>query len=268
MMSASPLMPATLSNGVLNIQSDSDTGSMVQISFASNNTKLQVNIDGAEFQNFPIGQVKQFQITTGNGADYIYIDPGIDIPAAVNSGNGNDTIHTGAGNDSITSGNGNDVIYGKTGNNTIIVGSGNDTLMGDRGSDHLTAGNGNDYLVSGGGADVMNVGNGNDTFQVGTAPVVITAGTGNDTVLGGPKYKYTHGVATVFKQSGNCIRCRRDIFGNINRADNTDGARDTDGTRDTNGTGNDSTDQDYANNTCDHCANDANFIRHGRSIVD
>ncbi len=184
MMSATPLVNVALQNGVLTINSSSNQGAHVVVNSSDNGNQVAVDVDGRH-NTFRASQVKTFNITTGNASDYIYIDPGIDIPAKIHSGNGNDVIHGGAGNDSIVAGNGNDVIYGKGGDNTIQVGDGNDTLMGDRGNDTLIAGNGNDSLVGGGGTDQISAGNGNDTFQAGSSHDKITHGSGHNTLIGG-----------------------------------------------------------------------------------
>ena len=184
MMSASPAFTTPgSSNGVLTVSENSNVSSKVTVDYGNTNAKLVVDAGGVD-TTYATSAVKELKISTGYGNDYIYINPNISINAMINSGDGNDNIHSGAGNDTIIAGNGNDLIYGKTGNNDITAGNGNDTLMGDRGNDILVAGNGNDSIVSGGGTDVMRPGTGHDTLNTGSANVTITNGGGKYTIIG------------------------------------------------------------------------------------
>jgi hypothetical protein len=195
MMSATPSIGAALNSaGVLTITGSPTAANNVMINPWANNTELQVNLSG-KFWTFPVKSVKQFAINTGSGNDYIYIDPGIDIPANIHSGNGNDVIRGGAGNDTIISGDGNDFIFGKGGNNIIEAGSGRDTVQGDVGNDTLMVGNGNDSVVSGGGVDSITTGNGNSTILAGWGHDYVTIGSGKNTIIGGSGNKIVHAKA-------------------------------------------------------------------------
>ncbi len=204
MMSASPLGTATLHNGVLAVNGNTNQDTRVLIDLANNSQQLTVDISGAR-SSFAVSDVKQFTITTGNGADYVYINPAIDIPENISTGNGNDTVRGGGGNVTIIAGNGNDDLEGKGQNNSITAGSGNSYISGDKANNTLVAGNGNDTLVGAGQTDKLTVGNGNDVITVGDDRDTITVGTGHDTVTGGLRntYLYTKGSTTGSLSSGS-----------------------------------------------------------------
>jgi PKD domain/RTX calcium-binding nonapeptide repeat (4 copies) len=182
MMSGTPLGSVTLDKGVVTITGDAQAPTNMTVSYAQDGNLLAHA--GQTFREFSFSQVKQLVINGGAGADYIYIDPNINLPATISSGQGNDTIHTGGGNDSITAGNGNVLIYGKGGNNTITVGDGNDTLLGGGNNDVIHAGNGNDWIVGGGGSNFIVAGNGDDTIIGGGGNDSMTVGNGNDLLRG------------------------------------------------------------------------------------
>ena len=195
LMSAATLLPAVLNNGVLNVTGSQIAANRVMIDLASNHSQLTVDVSGQRSE-FPIAQVKQLNITTGSGSDYIYINPHITVPTEINDGDGNDIVRGSGGDCTIVSGNGDDIINAEGTNDAIQVGSGNDILMGNKNSNTLIAGNGNDYLVSLGLADHMTAGNGNDTFIAGNGHDTITAGTGHDVMTGGLGNSYLYGKST------------------------------------------------------------------------
>ena len=86
-----------------------------------------------------------------------------------------ETIHGGAGNDTIVALGGNDVLYGDGDNDNLQGGAGNDTLLGGDGSDVLTGDVGDDRFDGGTGSDTYNSGAGNDVF-------VLRLGAGVDTI--------------------------------------------------------------------------------------
>ena len=103
-------------------------------------------------------------ITTGNGNDTVL------------GGDGNDRIystHT-TGNKSVDGGNGNDIIFLGDGNNVALGGAGNDQIFG-----------GGEQVAEGGdGTDGLDGGGGNDTIQGGTgAQDVLSGGDGDDLLL-------------------------------------------------------------------------------------
>lgn len=122
------------------------------------------------------------------------------VPADADPYDDRDTVHGGAGDDTIITGDDNDVIYGGAGNDTIDGGLDDDTIDG---------GDGDDMIVGGEGADTIDGGDGDDTIYGGLNPIlpdelnirddgsdgdpdpdptngmdVIHGGAGNDTIYG------------------------------------------------------------------------------------
>lgn len=119
---------------------------------------------------------KPLEVNSGDGNDII------------TTGKGNDTVNGGNGNDSITTGNGKDIVRGDDGNDTINTGNGNDEIVGGAGADSVIAGNGKDTIVTGNGSDTVDAGNGNDLIIVGDneasqpTNIIIDGGKGTDTL--------------------------------------------------------------------------------------
>ena len=109
--------------------------------------------------------------------DYIILgQQGINVPATVHGGGGNDTIDGGEKADKLYGEAGNDVIVGWGGNDSIYGGSGNDTLGSywhETGNDYIDGQTGNNNINGGPGNDTVHGGDGNDT---------ISGYTGNDSV--------------------------------------------------------------------------------------
>ena len=81
---------------------------------------------------------------------------------------------TGDGNDRIDGGSGDDTLYGAGKNDSLIGGSGGDKLYGGSGNDVLTGGPGDDRLEGGSGHDVLKGGPGKNTY---------VGGAGRDTIV-------------------------------------------------------------------------------------
>ncbi len=88
-----------------------------------------------------------------------------------------ETIHAGAGDDSVSSYGGDDFLYGQAGNDSLYAGTGADLLSGDDGNDYLRGGDGADVLDGGAGNDTLDGETGNDTYLVRT-------GSGHDLIQG------------------------------------------------------------------------------------
>jgi Ca2+-binding RTX toxin-like protein len=84
--------------------------------------------------DIPVADVKQIQVFTFDGDDRIDLT-GVNIPASVGAGYGNDTVLGGDGNDTLAAGQGDDVITGAGGDDTIDDAEGNNTLDGGPGRD-------------------------------------------------------------------------------------------------------------------------------------
>ncbi len=100
-------------------------------------------------------------------------------------GKGDDTVHTGSGNDIIIAGKGNDVIDAGGGNNFVLGDKGSDNIMAGGGNDTLVGGAGHDTLDGGGGQDFLDGGAGNDLLMGGAGDDGLDGGAGNDALYGG-----------------------------------------------------------------------------------
>src|SRR5207302_5682497 len=74
------------------------------------------------------------------GNDVIRVNEGIDLPA---------WLYGGDGNDRLTGGRGDDVLLGEAGDDTLAGGGGSDLLIGGTGSDQISGGEGDDLLIAG-----------------------------------------------------------------------------------------------------------------------
>ncbi len=104
---------------------------------------------------------------------------GSDGNDTINSNGGDDTIVGGLGHDSINANGNNDSVSGGDGNDTINGGDGNDTISGDADNDSLIGGNGNDSIDGGAGVDTINGGSGNDTIAYDPADTTVAGGDGS-----------------------------------------------------------------------------------------
>lgn len=101
------------------------------------------------------------------------------------TGDFNDTLDGGAGDDSINGGYGADSVLGGDGNDTLNLGAGNDTVFGGLGTDTVTLGDGNDVAMGDAGNDTIYGGLGNDTIYGGADNDIVDGGDGDDSLAGG-----------------------------------------------------------------------------------
>ncbi len=113
---------------------------------------------------------------------HIFLGKGDDT---VHTGSGDDIIFGGKGNDSIDAGDGRNFVLGNKGHDTIIAGKGDDTLSGDKGNDELSGGAGQDYLGGDDGNDYLSGGTGDDTLDGGKGDDDLYGGAGKDSIIGG-----------------------------------------------------------------------------------
>ncbi|MCC6232526.1 MAG: M10 family metallopeptidase C-terminal domain-containing protein, partial [Verrucomicrobiales bacterium] len=144
--------------------------------------------------------VKSIIARAGDGQDTVDLI-GLQVPADVRGGSGDDTIKAGRaggtyqgddGNDTLSSeaatsgflGFG-DTFRGGTGNDHLIGLEGADRLFGDEGDDVLEGGADNDTLNGGDGNDVLSGEDGRDTLNGDDGVDVLSGGEGNDELHGG-----------------------------------------------------------------------------------
>lgn len=195
-----------------------------------------VNLNGKETV-YPQEDANFLKFKLGEGDNSFIADDSVKIGLDVNAGDGNNTIVTGKGNDSITVGNGDNNIEGGKGNDTILAGDGNNTVYGDNNpgalnklkyhldlfsseeteesvqndakdqllgfsladSDIITLGNGSNLVYGGDGNDSITVGNGGNTIYGEKGSDTIYAGDGNDRIYGGD------GNDKIYGKGGNDI---------------------------------------------------------------
>ncbi len=100
----------------------------------------------------------------GAGDDTLYVGWGDDTS---HGGAGDDSLYGGAGGDTSHGGAGDDTLYGSWGDDTLHGGAGDDIVIGDGGDDTLHGGEGNDVLVGSWGDDTLHGGEGNDDLVGG-----------------------------------------------------------------------------------------------------
>ncbi|MDO6963548.1 calcium-binding protein [Rhizobium alvei] len=193
------------------------------------------DMNRAGFQNmggndaFSSSANQSFRLNGQSGADTIQL-----------IGLGNDTIHTGSGDDFVFSGRGNDTmsggsgrdrLYGDEGNDTISGGSGDDDIQGGIGVDTIRGGGNNDKLFGGAGTDMIYGGTGNDelygdhdgssTSQQGRD--YLYGGYGNDRISGGGNADIMYGEAGadtfVFDHINDFVFGHSDMIGDFSRTE-------------------------------------------------
>jgi len=148
------------------------------------------HIDGNIFANRLFGTYYPDTIHPGAGNDTVYGGSGGDlIDDLGHAGTG------GGGDDYFFGGAGADTLYGWTGNDSLDGGAENDTIFGEEGSDYLDGWTGNDRLIGGGGADRLYGYTGNDQLFGDTGNDRLYGEDGNDLLVGGAGRDILYGGA-------------------------------------------------------------------------
>ena len=123
-------------------------------------------------------------IASGNGDDFLIGGDGKDRIGDTGTSLGNDTIDGGNGDDAIFSGYGHDSILGGDGDDWIHDGEGNDIIYAGNGSDAIRSGWGDDFVSGDAGNDIIRVDAGNDTVYGDSGHDQIYGSGGNDMLFG------------------------------------------------------------------------------------
>ena len=107
-------------------------------------------------------------ISGGDGNDTIMSAGGLNTLSA---GDGDDVITGGAGNDAIDAGDGDDIVNAAAGDDTVVGDDGLDVINGEDGNDSIFGGNGRDNIDGGAGMDTISGDAGNDLVQSICEPV-------------------------------------------------------------------------------------------------
>jgi Ca2+-binding RTX toxin-like protein len=134
---------------------------------------------------FNAADVESILIHAGGGNDRIYIGRLVNTPAVIDGGAGDDWIHGGAGNDTITDLIGDNRVRAGQGNDVITLGDGDNRVWTDGGDDSITAGNGDNELHVGHGVNVVLVGDGNNRIWTDGGIDQINAGDGDNEIHAG-----------------------------------------------------------------------------------
>lgn len=94
-------------------------------------------------------------------------EDGMNRPALLFLGAGNDRATTGRGHDLITAGVGDDIVSSGAGNDVLVGGGGNDRLYASAGSDAIQGGAGDDRMYGGSGRDSLDGGAGSNRLTGG-----------------------------------------------------------------------------------------------------
>lgn len=124
---------------------------------AADTTVVDVDFgDGTAPRTVKRSDFGQIQINSRGGNDTVRIDYGAEVQpfTIIDTGDGNDTVFGGSGNELFRTGAGNDVVDGNRGTDTALLGDGNDKFIWDPGdgSDVIEGGRSQDTMVFNGAA--------------------------------------------------------------------------------------------------------------------
>lgn len=147
------------------------------------------HIDGNTFSNRIFGTNFYDTIHPGAGNDTVYGEDGNDLiddfgHESTGSG-GDDFFYGGSGADTLYGWIGNDHLDGGIDSDLMFGEEGDDYLDGWTGNDKLSGGTGNDQLFGYTGRDILHGDAGNDLLSGEQGNDVLFAGTGRDTLFGG-----------------------------------------------------------------------------------
>ena len=175
------LLSASLADGLLTIIG-TNRADRIEIIRRDDDGQIRVVLNGTQTR-FRFGDVNRIHVSGRGGHDFIEYgvrDGGLSFPANVSGGKGNDTIHTGHGDDTISGGNGHDRIEGEAGDDLISGGNGDDVIEGGDGSDTLHGDAGNDDLYGNRHADYLAGGAGDDDLFGGRDTDAVWGQAGDD----------------------------------------------------------------------------------------
>jgi len=178
-------------------------------------------------------------INANNGANFIIGGAAVTDPNdgndTITSGTGNDTIYGNGGNDQITSGGGQDLVYGGVGTDTIVTGAltGNTSIYGGGGftdtvdgADTITiaSSTGNLFVTGNAGNDTINITGSTGSASVyggnGADTISLAASAGANLMAGGSSAGNTDADTITFTGTG---AANVTIYGGVGVTDTNDG---------------------------------------------
>ena len=180
-------------------------GNNISVSFDKVQKIITLTLNGVAY-GYRSRQISLVNLVGGAGNDWLHVDEtvskftlrtrfipmegdnavmgGSESDTFLCGGGGNDTIYTGAGDDTVIGGAGNDtivagdnfkLIYAARGNNTITTGHGRGYIFGGQGGNHINSA-GDQFEIFGGAGDDTLTGGGFDTLWGGGGHDVLTGG--------------------------------------------------------------------------------------------
>jgi len=189
-----PVLPARLTNGQLMLLTSQEADRFV-IEPVANTSRIKVTrtVSGVTISHEYDGVSSIYGDGKG-GNDEIRMLDGVNVPAELRGGTGNDILQGGGGSDTLYGDLGQDTLIGAGGNDKIFGGldddilrgdDGDDTLDGEDGADEIHGGNNNDTIRGGLGNDRIWGNDGDDNIDAGASNDVVYGGNGNDRIIGG-----------------------------------------------------------------------------------
>src|SRR5687768_5635774 len=175
------LLAANLVDGVLTV-TGTEANDVIEIQSRPENNEVKLEFNGDETR-YAMSAVTKVVIDGLGGNDFIEFSGrrgGLNVPAVLSGGAGDDTLQGGPANDTINGGDGNDRIEGKNGNDVLNGDAGNDFIQGGRGNDVISGGLGNDDLFGHHGNDSVSGGGGDDDILGGSGRDDCRGNGGND----------------------------------------------------------------------------------------
>ncbi|MCA9218176.1 MAG: HYR domain-containing protein, partial [Planctomycetales bacterium] len=168
-----PYLGISLIDGVLRI---GGTAEINDIRVVNN----ELIVDGVSQS---LAGVSEVRIWGRGEADQIDLT-GLNVPAFVHGGDGDDSLRAANAASTIFGGSGDDQLFGGNASDLLYGGDGNDHLRGGNGNDYLEGNDGDDFLFGETGDDILHGGIGDDNLAGGQGNDVLDGGDGNDTLLG------------------------------------------------------------------------------------
>jgi hypothetical protein len=155
--SAAPSGSVVIDTGQLIVTGTNHADNITLSVPAADTSVLDVDFgDGTAKRTVKRSDFGQIQVNSRGGDDVVRIDYGAEVQpfTTIDTGDGNDTVFGGSGNELIRTGAGNDVVDGNRGTDTALLGDGNDKFIWDPGdgSDVIEGGRGQDTMVFNGAA--------------------------------------------------------------------------------------------------------------------
>ena len=134
---------------------------------------------------FGIPKLIRLDVRTGDGNNTVIGGIGNDVIRGQSAAGNSDSLSGGFGNDRLTAGNGAGFLSGGDGNDVIVGGPNIDSVQGGAGDDYVRSGGGNDLVYGNFGNDGLSGDGGDDLVRGGPGNDHLYGGEDDDDLLGG-----------------------------------------------------------------------------------